>query len=85
MENKERMKVAIFTKGAYLERGMGEDDLLVGFVRYTSDMDALLYTLDPEDEHLMKIVDLDKDDVLYREYQIKKAIIEYPIEETAAS
>lgn len=85
MENKKRMKVAIFTKNAYRERGMGEDDMLVGFVRYTSDMDALLYALDPEDEHLMKIVDLDKDDVLYREYQIEKVIIEYPLDETAAS
>lgn len=85
MENKERMKVAIFTKNAYRERGMGEDDMLVGFVRYTSDMDALLYALDPEDEHLMKIVDLDKDDVLYREYKIQKAIIEYPVDETAVS
>ena len=85
MENKERMKVAIFTKNAYRERGMGEDDMLVGFVRYTFDMDALLYALDPEDEHLMKIVDLDKDDVLYREYKIQKAIIEYPVDETAVS
>ena len=85
MGNEKRMKVAIFTKNAYRERGVGEDDMLVGFVRYTSDMDALLYALDPDDEHLMKIVDLDEGDVLNREYQIKKVIIEYPIEETAAS
>ena len=85
MENEKRMKVAIFTKNAYRERGMGEDDMLVGFVRYTSDMDALLYSLDPDDEHLMKIVDLDENDVLNREYKIKKVIIEYPLDGTAAS
>lgn len=85
MGNKKRMKVAIFTKNAYRERGLGEDDMLVGFVRYTSNMDALLYALDPKDDHLMKIVDLDESDVLNREYKIEKVIIEYPLDETAAS